>query len=66
MKGYRRKGNLSKMWEDNNKGRTGMEFTGSTRAAENRTVWKGIVVKSSVVPNDAQGYWIDQTRLFFC
>ena len=27
-----------------------MDFASSTRAVENRTRWKGIVVKSSVVP----------------
>ena len=27
-----------------------MDFASSTRAAEDRTRWKGIVVKSSVVP----------------
>ena len=27
-----------------------MEFANSTRAAEDRTSWKGIVVKSSVTP----------------
>ena len=27
-----------------------MNFASSTRAAEDRTRWKGIVVKSSVVP----------------
>ena len=27
-----------------------MDFASSTRAAENKTRWKGIVVKSSVVP----------------
>ena len=29
---------------------TGMDFASSTRAAENRTKWKGIVANSSVVP----------------
>ena len=29
---------------------TGMDFASSTRAAEDRTRWKGIVVKSSAVP----------------
>ena len=28
----------------------GMDFASSTRAAENRTRWKGVVAKSSVVP----------------
>ena len=29
---------------------TGMDFASSTRAAENRTRWKGIVANPSVVP----------------
>ena len=29
---------------------TGMDFASSTRAAENRSRWKGIVANSSVVP----------------
>ena len=45
----RRKGRQKKMWEDNIKGWTGMDFAISTRAAEDRTRWKGIVVKSSAV-----------------
>ena len=36
--------------EDNIKEWTGMDFTSSTRAAENRTRWKGIVANSAVVP----------------
>ena len=28
---------------------TGMDFASSTRAAENRTSWKGIIANSSVV-----------------
>ena len=46
----RRKGRQKKRWEDNIKGWTGMDFASSTRAAEDRTMWKGIVVKSSAVP----------------
>ena len=30
--------------------RTGMDFASSTRAAENRSRWKGTVANSSVVP----------------
>ena len=37
-------------WEDNIKEWTGMYFASSTRAAENRTRWKGVVANSSVVP----------------
>ena len=36
--------------EDNIKERTVMDFASSTRAAENRTRWKGTVANSSVVP----------------
>ena len=39
-----------KRWEDNIKEWTGMDFVSSTRAAENRTRWKGIVANLSVVP----------------
>ena len=48
VKGKRR--GRYKRWEDNIKDWTGMEFVSSTRAAENRTRWKGIVANSSVVP----------------
>ena len=52
MKGQRKRGRQKKKkrWEDNIKERTGMDFASSTRAAENRTRWKGIVANSSVVP----------------
>ena len=36
-------------WADNIKKWTGMDFASSTRAAENRTIWKGIVANASVV-----------------
>ena len=37
-----------------------MDFASSTRAVEDRTRWKGIVVKSYVVPpTTSQGYRID-------
>ena len=39
-----------KRWEDNTKEWTGMDFASSTRAAENRIRWKGIVANSYVVP----------------
>ena len=42
-------GRLKERWEDNIKEWTGMEFAGSTRAAENRTRWKEIVAESSMV-----------------
>ena len=37
-------------YQDNFKEWTGMDFASSTRAAENRSRWKGIVANSSVVP----------------
>ena len=49
-KGKRKRGRQKKRWEDNIKEWTGMYFASSTRAAENRSRWKGIVAKSSVVP----------------
>ena len=49
MKGKRKRGRQKKRWEDNIKEWTGMDFVSSTRAAENRTKWKGIVANSSVV-----------------
>ena len=49
VKGKRR-GRHKKRWEDNIKEWTEMKFVSSTRAAENRTSWKGIVANSSVVP----------------
>ena len=47
MKG---KGTQKKRWKDKIKHWTSMDFASSTRAAEDKTRWKGIVVKSSVVP----------------
>ena len=49
VKGKRNRGR-QKRGEDNIKEWTGMDFASSTRAAENRTGWKGIVANSSVVP----------------
>ena len=45
-----RRGRHKKRWEDNIKEWTRMEFVSSTRPAENRTKWRGIVANSSVVP----------------
>ena len=50
VKGKRKRGRQKKRWEDNIKEWTGMNFASSTRAAENRSRWKGIVENSSVVP----------------
>ena len=49
MKGKRRKGTQKKRWGDNIKEWTGMDFASSTRTVEDRTTWKGIFIKSSVV-----------------
>ena len=46
----KKRGRQKKRLEDNIKEWTGMNFASSTRAAENRTRWKGIVVNLSVVP----------------
>ena len=50
VKGKRKRGRQKKRWEDNITEWTGMDFASSTRAAENRSRWKGIVANSSVVP----------------
>ena len=50
VKGKRKRGRQKKRWKDNIKKWTGMDFASSTRVAENRSRWKGIVVNSSVLP----------------
>ncbi|MEW8546075.1 MAG: hypothetical protein AB2693_21345 [Candidatus Thiodiazotropha sp.] len=50
VKGKRRRGRQKKRWEDDIKQWTGMDFSISTWAAENKTRRKGIVMKSSEVP----------------
>ena len=50
VKGERRQGRQKKRWEDNIREWTGLEFTKSQRAVENREKWRELVVKSSVVP----------------
>ena len=57
IKGKRRRGRLKKRWKDNVKEWTGMDFASSTRAAENRMKWKGIVAKSSLMPHNLLGLW---------
>ena len=37
-------------WKDNIKEWTGMDFARLVRAVKDRTKWKGVVAKSSVVP----------------
>ena len=50
VKGGRRQGRQRKRWEDNIREWTGLEFTKSKRAMENRENWRKLVVKSHVVP----------------
>ena len=52
VKGKRRRSRQKKRCEDNIKEWTEMSFASPTRAAENRTRWKEIVAKLSVVPED--------------
>ena len=59
MKGKIKRRGRQKSREDNTKKWTGMDFASSTRAAGNRTRWKGIVAKSSAVhrrPSKIMGY----------
>ena len=53
VKGKRKRGREKKRWEDIIKEWTGMDFASSTRAAENRSRWKRISAKSSVVPRQS-------------
>ncbi|MEW8547219.1 MAG: hypothetical protein AB2693_27225 [Candidatus Thiodiazotropha sp.] len=62
VKGERRRGRQRKSWEVNIKKWTGMDFASTTRAAEYRTKWRGVVVKSSVVPQ-RPGRVMGYTRL---
>ena len=48
VKGGRKQGRQKKRWEDSIKKWTGVEFTKSKRAAENREKWRKLVVKSFV------------------
>ena len=50
MKGIRKRGRHKKRWEDSIKEWSGMGFAISTKAAENKTRWKGNGTNSSVVP----------------
>ena len=49
VKGGRRQGRQRKMWEDNIREWTSLEFAKSQRAVENREKWGKLVVKSYVV-----------------
>ena len=46
-----------KRWEDNINEWTGKDFASSTRAAENRKRWKGMLI-----PTTFQGYGIEKNR----
>ena len=48
--GKGRRGRQKKRWEDNIKEWTGMDFGSSAGAAEDRTRWKRVLAKSSLVP----------------
>ena len=50
VKGGRRQGRQRKRWEDNIREWTGLEFSRSQRAVENREKWRKLVAKLSVVP----------------
>ena len=50
VKEARRQRRQRKRWEDNIREWTGLEFAKSQRAVENRTKWRKLVAKSSVVP----------------
>ena len=50
VKDGRRQGRQRKRQEVNIREWTGLEFTKSQRAVENREKWRKLVVKSSVVP----------------
>ena len=50
VKGGRRQGRQKKRWEDNIREWTGLEFTKSQRAVEDREKWRKLVAKSSVMP----------------
>ena len=49
VKGGRRQGRQKNRWEDIREW-TGLEFTRSQRAVENREKWRKLVAKSSMVP----------------
>ena len=49
VKGGRRQGKQKKRWEDKIREWTGLEFTKSQSAVENREKWRKLGVKSSVV-----------------
>ena len=57
VRGARRRGRQRKGWEDNIKEWTGLDFSETQRAADDRKKWRQLVSRSSVVPQ--QHYGID-------
>ena len=47
--GKKKKGGQHKRWDDNIREYTGPEFGNSSRAVENKEIWRILVVKSYVV-----------------
>ena len=50
VKGERRQGRQRKIWEDNIRELTGLDFAKYQRAMKKREKWRKLIVKSSVVP----------------
>ena len=59
----KRKDRQKKRWEDNIKEWTGIDFASSTRAAENRTIWRGIVA-NLWFPTISKGFVREKNRVF--
>ena len=55
VRGKRRQGRQKKRWEDNIREWTGLDFTRSKRAVQDREKWRELVVKSLWCPNDPGG-----------
>ena len=67
MRGKRRRGRQSKRWDGTVNEWTEMDFASSTRAVEDRTCWKEITEKSSVVPQRPCKFMgiLDEARIEF-
>ena len=59
----KRKDRQKKRWEGNIKEWTGIDFASSTRAAENRTIWQGIVA-NLLFPTIFKGFVREKNRVF--
>ena len=55
VKGGRRQGRQRKRWEGNIREWTGLEFSKSQRAVENREKWRKLVANHLWCPNDPRG-----------